>query len=257
MIEKDLGFIINRYNFRESSLIVSIYTLRFGKINGILKGFYTSKKEFSSTLDTCSLNEFVFYPKKREIWLISFADLMCDYHFLRENVSKAQTAAIFLNLIDKAMQLWDKNPSVFYLLKDCLYGLESEGGKKVLYIFLIKFLTLSGFKPEFNRCISCHGELQGEIFLSISKGGLICKSCHRNASDYQKISKETSSSLLYIQNNNFPTVYRLNPSANCEKEIIFILEEFLRYHLDFDTSTAQKTRLLSRLRSSSGVDFPR
>ncbi|UCC96074.1 MAG: DNA repair protein RecO, partial [Candidatus Omnitrophota bacterium] len=210
-----LGFILKRRDFRETSLIANLYTLRFGKITGIFKGFYTLKKEFSSSLDLFSLNEFIFYPKRRQIWLISFADLVCDYPFLRENSVKAKMAALFFSLVDKVMQPWDKNPDIFYLLQEGIQSLGQENGPKSLYVFLIKFLTLSGFKPELNCCICCHSQLEDEICFSVSRGGLLCRKCLGQESGVQKISRQAASSLRYIQRTDYPLVYRLNPTSAC------------------------------------------
>jgi len=233
MIDKDLGFVIKRYNFRETSLIATLYTANFGKIRGIFKGFYTQKREFASSLDLFSLNEFVFYPKKSEIWLVSYADLVCDFAFLKTNLTKARAAATIFNLIDSSMQLWDKNLYIFNLLKNCLTLLAEECESKILYIFLIKFLTFSGFKPEFNHCISCKATLREEIFFSTSRGGFICKECHKKVKDIRPISPETSRSLLYIQDSDFDQICRVTPSSKCEEEIFYLLGEFLSYHFDF------------------------
>lgn len=225
---------MRRYNFRETSLIATLYTQRFGKIRGIFKGFYTAKKEFASSLDIFSLNEFVFYPKKSEIWLMSHADLVSDYFFLRKSEPKAKVAALFFNLIDKLMQMWDSNSQVFSLAGECLSSLSSERELKVLYIFLIKFLTFSGFKPEFNHCINCKNTLNEEILFSISRGGFICKNCQGLTRDTQKISRQVSQSLIYIQKSDLPFVFRLNLDKKCEEEILYILRRFLLYHLEFD-----------------------
>ena len=233
MIEKDLGFVLRRFNFRDTSLIATLYTLRFGKIKGIFKGFYTLKKEFSSTLDIFSLNEFVFYPKKNEIWLISHADLVSDYGFLSKDLASAQIGTSFLNLVDKTMQIWDKNEYIFYLIDNCLRALESEDSLKTFYIFLIKFLTLSGFKPELNHCLLCKNKLEYEVFFSVSKGGLMCNYCRQKAPDVQKISQQAMRSLFYIQSTDFPLVFRLGLSSSCEDEIFYILQRFLSYHCDF------------------------
>jgi len=233
MIKKDLGFVLKRYNFRDTSLIVTLYTLGFGKIRGILKGFYTSKKEFSSTLDIFSLSEFIFYPKKNEIWLISHADLVSNYGFLSKDLVSAQIAASFLNLVDKTMQLWDENKYIFYLIDNCLRFLESEDPLKTFYTFLIKFLTLSGFKPELNHCLLCKKELRDAVYFSVSKGGLLCNCCRHKSADAQKISRQATRSLFYIQNTDFPLVFRLNLSPACEEEIFYILQRFLSYHFDF------------------------
>ncbi len=234
MIQKDLGFVIRRHNFRETSLIATIYTSKFGKITGIFKGFYTNKKEFSSHLDIFSLNEFIFYPKKSEIWLVSHADLISDYEFLRKDISKARVAGILFNLIDKTMQLWDKNEYVFNLTRSCLDLIKEERELKIFYIFLIKFLTFSGFKPEFSRCIGCNNKLSGNIAFSVSKGGLICENCFSTAHDAKTISKQTSCTLSYIQDTDFSLVPRIKPAPQCEKQIFYILKEFLAYHFEFN-----------------------
>lgn len=237
MVEKDLGFVLRRYNFRETSLIVALYTQRFGKIRGILKGFYTSKKEFSSGLDLFTLNEFIFYPKKSEIWLISYADLISDHSFLSKNLAKAKTAAALIRLIDKVMQLWDSNPYIFDLIANCLKLLENEREQKVLCIFVIKLLTYSGFKPEFNHCIACNRVLDDKMLFSASRGGLVCYKCYKGVKDAQRISKQASRSILYIQKEDFPLVYRLNLSAGCEAEIFNILKAFVSYHFELDNFT--------------------
>jgi DNA repair protein RecO (recombination protein O) len=234
MIEKDLGFIIRRHNFRNTSIIANVYTKRFGKIAGIFKGFYTQKKEFSSPLENFTLNEFVFYPKSREIWLVSFADLAKDYAFLKTDIDRSMTAGILFSLLDKVMQAWDPNPQVFDLLAESMRLLEQGENRKALYVFLIKFLTFSGFQPQLSVCINCHQELDEALCFSASRGGLLCKVCSFAAVDAYRISRETSSSLLYIQGAELSLAARLNPSQAAQVEMFSIIEQFLNYHLGLD-----------------------
>ena len=187
-----------------------------------------------------SLNEFVFYPKKSEIWLISYADLVSDYSFLGNSISKARIGASLFNIADKTMQLWDKNHYIFNLIYNCLSLLGTEKESKVFYIFLIKFLTFSGFKPELNHCIVCQDLLKGEFLFSVSRGGLICRNCDRKGGDARRISKQASRSFLYIQNTEFPLVCRLSLTSQCEKEIFYILKEFISYHFEFNSLVEYK-----------------
>lgn len=233
MIEKDLGFVLKRYNFRETSLITTLYTARFGKIRGIFKGFYTAKREFSSTLDIFTLNEFVFYPKKSEIWLISHADLASDFGYLREDLSKAKAAGIIFSLLDKIMPLWDSNKEIFDLVNDCLNALSQDSADKILYVFLIKFLSLAGFKPELNHCLKCQSLIDDEFSFSVAKGGLICRNCRHSVADAKGITKQTCRSLLYIQRSDFSLINRLKTAKVCEEEFFYILGRFLAYHFDF------------------------
>ena len=233
MIEKDLGFVLRRYNFRETSLITTLYTSRFGKIRGIFKGFYTCKKEFSSPLDIFTLNEFVFYPKRSEIWLISHADLVSDFSHLKKDLLKAKVAALLFNLLDKTMPLWDQNIQVFNLVNDCLNSLKQESESKILYVFLIKFLSLAGFKPEFSHCLKCQKSLNDQFSFSVAKGGLICSSCRGSVIDAKRITKQACRCLLYIQRADFHLTSRLKVDRDCQEEIFYILGRFLAYHFDF------------------------
>ncbi|MFH1772057.1 MAG: DNA repair protein RecO [Candidatus Omnitrophota bacterium] len=234
MIQKDLGFVLRRYDFRTSSIIATVYTERFGKISVILKGFYGKKREFSSPLELCSLNEFVFYPKKSPIWLVSFVDLIHMHGYLRENFLKAQVAGIFINLIENVMQPWDVHPEIFDLLKNSLSKLENEDERKLLCIFLIKFLTLSGFKPEFTKCLVCSKYLSEDTLFSVSRGGLLCRGCSKKSDDITSVSKEAYSSLLYMQKSNLQMALRISLTKNCRHEVFYLLRRFLAYHLEND-----------------------
>lgn len=233
MIEKDRGFILKRFNFRETSVIAVIYSRRFGKIKGIFKGFYSNKKEFMTTLDIFSLNEIIFYPKSSEIWLVSEAELISDFPYLRKNIEKAKVAAFFFNLLDKAMPLWDQNEAIFNLTNGCIKLIESSESK-AFFIFLIKFLTLAGIKPEFNHCIVCQGLVGKQLFFSAGRGGLVCQRCSFRAKDCRAVSRELSKAFSYLQNSSLEAGFRLNLSLNCQKEIIDITKTFLAYHFDFN-----------------------
>lgn len=231
MITKDSGFILKRWNFRETSLFISAYTLKYGKITGLLKGFYSPKKEFTSILEPMTLNEFIFYPRRSEIWLVSFADLINDYSQVRYNLSKNRIASVFLQILYRNIELHEPNEEIFTLLKETLDLLSKMDDEKILSIFLIKFLTIAGIKPQFNLCLNCHTPYGRKLFFSMQAGGIICDKCSNKNSDIHPITKETTSTIHYIQHNRFPQLLRLKPSLRCKEEIIYIVGKFIEYHL--------------------------
>jgi DNA repair protein RecO (recombination protein O) len=234
MIAKDIGFVLRRTDFRDSSVIADIYTLNFGRMSGILKGFYTGKKEFTSDLELFSLNEFVFYPRHRDIWLISYVDMVADHDFLRVMPQAAGMAGLFAGLISRTMPPWEPNQDIFYLLQESFERLRRLNDRRLAHWFLLRYLELSGFKPEFNRCLFCRGSLAGVAMFSTSQGGLLCRSCSRRAPDARPISPETAAGLLYMQENEFDPVSRLRLSSEARVQIAAILRQFLLYHLEID-----------------------
>ncbi len=239
MIEKDIGFILKRFNYGETSVIAIIYSKRFGKIKGIFKGFYTRKKEFSTTLDIFSLNEFVFYPKESEIWLVSEAELIDGFSRLGKDLEMAKAAGIVFNMLDKAMELWDQNQYIFDLALRSITLIE-KGKTKALFLFLIKFLTLAGIKPELNHCIICQSLISGPLFFSTSRGGLLCRGCCGKDQSYKPVSREASKTFSYIQNNSLAAAGRVALSPRCQEEILNIIGKFLEYH--FNISLTGQTR---------------
>lgn len=233
MVEKDVGFVLRRINFRETSIITTMFTRKYGKINGILKGFYSSKKEFTSSMDSYTLNQIVFYPKRTQIWLISFADLIKDFTFLRNDYEKNIVAAKCNEALEKIVPLWDQNQGLFYLFHLSLSHLEALEPKKILYIFFIKFLSLCGFKPELKMCLRCNKEVDKTLFFSYLLGGLVCSRCRLNFPDAYALLPETASSISYIQHNEFSSVVRLVPTLKCEEQILTLLDRFLSYYLHF------------------------
>lgn len=231
-IKKDVGFILRAFDFRETSKIVHVFTRNTGKIHGLLKGFRSGKKEFTSCLDTFSLNEFIFYESNKELWLVSWADLIDDFSHLKENVEKNLIASYIVELVDRVTPLHLPSQKTFHLIQDCLSYLEHNPQRKILYIFQIRILELSGFRPHLTACVKCSMEIQKRVFFSVNLGGFLCSTCF----GYDKLSKELPaeliSSLKYIQNNDFKISLRLSLTPGAEKQIFEILEEFLGYHLD-------------------------
>ncbi len=233
MIQKDIGFVLKKFNFGETSIIATLYSQNFGKIKGIFKGFYRQKKEFLTSLDTFSLNEFIFYPKESEIWLVSQAELISEFSYLRNDLKKAAVAGLFFNLLNRTMQLWDKNRYIFNLTFHSIRLIEKDP-VKAFYLFLIKFLTLAGIKPELNHCIICQKLVKGNLFFSTKRGGLLCFNCRKNYKDYKPVSRQASKTFSYIQDNSISAASRLKIGLSCQKEISYIIENFLSYHFNLD-----------------------
>ena len=231
-IKKDRGFVLKTFDFRETSKIAHIFTQNNGKIHGLFKGFSTGKKEFTTTLDTFSLNDFIFYESKNQLWLVSFADIVDSFSYLRQDLEKNLVANYIIELVDKITPLHQACPKIFNLLGESFLYLRDNFQRKILYIFQIRILELSGFQPHITACLKCSGEVQKQAFFSTKLGGFLCAGCAHNDRFSKELSAELISSLKYIQNNDFKIALRLSLSLKTERDLSEILEEFFSFHLD-------------------------
>lgn len=231
-IKKDTGFVLRSFDFRNTSKIAHILTKENGKIHGIFKGIRAGKKHFTTPLNTFSLNEFIFYESRNDIWLFSFADLLNDYFYLREDFHKNLIANYIMELTNKILPIYYPVPDIYSLVDTAFCYLEDKENKKVLYLFQIRILELSGFQPHLTACVKCGREVKRKAYFSMKFGGFLCDECFRYDRYARGVSAELISCMRYIQSNDFKLGLRLNISKSTEQELFAILEDFLKYHLE-------------------------
>ncbi len=245
-IHKTEAIVLNRRDFRESSLIADFYTRDFGKISGILKGIRKEPDKFASNLEPFSLNDIIFYKKNNSsLHLVSQADKKNNFNNIRQHMVKTGISSFMMELLGAIMPQEDKNEDVFDLSLISLGELEnSNNPDKVLTIFKIKILVLSGFKPHFDSCVSCQGKILGQSKFSLGLGGLLCTRCSIKDASSRSIFRGTVATILHIERNDFQNVLNLGMNPQIKKELDLILNAFLNFHLEKELKSQ---KVLNRL----------
>jgi DNA repair protein RecO (recombination protein O) len=187
-------------------------------------------------MEPFSLNEIVFYRSKNSgLHLVSQCDLKDNYTTLRANLSRFAMASVITEMVSALMQPEDKNEDIFNLLLSVLSEMSSNHNpEKILTIFKIKMLSLSGFKPHLDSCVSCQDKIMGSSKFSLSLGGLLCqKCCHKDLSS-RAIFRGTISSILYIEKSDFRNTLNLGLNPQIKRELDLILNAFIKFHLEKD-----------------------
>jgi DNA repair protein RecO (recombination protein O) len=233
-IQKTEALVLKRDNFRETSLIACFYTRDFGKLSAVLKGIREEPKKFASTLEPFSYNEIIFYEKRSSaLHIASQCDIKNNFNHIRKSIIKVTAASLMMELINSIMPQGDKNEEVFELALACLEELEtSSNSDKILTIFKIKMLSLSGFKPTFDSCVSCGNRISGQSKFSLSLGGLLCPDCYRKDLRSRSIFRGTVASILHIEKNDFKNNLNLGMNPQIKKELELVLNSFLNFHLE-------------------------
>ncbi len=232
-IDRAGGLILRKYDLRETSLIVDFYTKEFGKVSGVLKGVRTDPKKFASNLELFSLNEIIFYRKTHShLHLVSQADKIDNFTLIRQSIERTACAVYMMELLNSIMQPEDKNEKIFELAIASLKELETNfSPDKIATIFKIKMLSLSGFKPHFDSCVSCLDKISGQSRFSLSLGGLLCPRCMPKDPASRAIFRGTIATVLHIEKNSFQSSLSLGMNPQIKKELDLILNAFLNFHL--------------------------
>ncbi len=245
-IDKAQGLVLNKRDLRETSIIVDFYTKEFGKISAILKGIRTEPEKFASNLEPFSLNEIVFYRKTHSnLHLVSQADKINNFTGIRQSIEKTTNAGFMMELVSSIMQAEDKNEEIFNLSLASLKELETNyNPEKIATIFKIKMLSLSGFKPHLDSCVSCLEKISGQSKFSLALGGLLCPQCMPKDPTSRSIFRGTIATVLHIEKSEFNSSLNLGMNPQIKKELDLILNAFLNFHLGKELKSQ---RLLNKL----------
>jgi len=233
MILKTEGIVLKTIDFRETSRIATFFTRDYGKVSGILKGIRKDPRKFSSSLERFSVNDIVYYQyRNSDLHLISQCDLKEFYLPIRQELKRSLATHYMLELVHLIMPSEEKNRDIYDLMKDFLATLSDEGSvDPLVHFFQIKILLLSGFKPHLDTCVKCQKQIKGRSRFSLKDGGLVCHQCPLTDTPVHYISPGTVASIIHVEKNDWPSCLRLKLTKTSQKELKYILNNFLMFHL--------------------------
>jgi len=120
----------------------------------------------------------------------------------------------------------------------------------VTTIFKIKLLSLSGFKPQIESCVSCGDRVLGHSKFSLSLGGLLCSRCQHKDLGARSIFRGTVASILHIEKNDFRNNLNLGMNPQIKRELDIILNAFLNFHLERELKSQ---KVLNKLATAVGT----
>jgi DNA repair protein RecO (recombination protein O) len=125
---KDNAFIINKTDFGESDIIITLFSAGRGKISCIAKGAKRSRKRFPGSLELfsqVSFNGFIKHPLA--LTRIDECQLLKPYLKIQEDLQSYLNGCYFLEIINRCAAERQANRKIFDLLDD-LFTMWTGGG---------------------------------------------------------------------------------------------------------------------------------
>lgn len=236
---KTLAFVLKAQDYRDTSILGDFYTRDHGRVRGIVKGIRDARARFGSTLEPFSLNEILFYKRKKggDLHLVTHAELVDDFPKVREDLQRLGTASYCLELLSELVEPEEPQPAIFELLKDTLVFLSSgASARRAARIFEVKLLDLLGLMPEIRQCVLCGAAAEDPIYFNAAVGGIHCRDCSvKNkallGSASQSVSKGTLQFIQHAQRKPVKDMYPVKVVQEVGEELEKLLRRFTDYHL--------------------------
>lgn len=231
-ILKTEAVVLNKLNYGDSSLIVSLFTKDHGRFSAIAKGGRNPKSKLGMLLDPLNHVNIIFYNKQtRDVQLISSVDIINHYPKLKEDYELLKYGYSILELIKNLIPEHESHEKLFKGIIRIfeLMNSKAEPGVVLFGRFFLFFLSEIGYEMQISRCVNCgKANLSGDYLSYNFELGILCGSCKEDFHESFKISAELFSYLLCLKNNKNPAGIS-NPVFN---QAIFLMEKFLKHHIN-------------------------
>ncbi len=231
-IIKTKGIVLKTMPFKESSMLASILTQRFGKIKVLAKGCRRPKSKFCGMLELFNLDEIIFYKREfKEIYTLSDAVILDDFKKIRSNPEKVNAAMVLCEFFERTMPAEERDERSFTLLLHFLKELHKSDElliKSLTFYYLLRALSGAGVRPHLENCVKCRAPInysKTKIDFSIGAGGVVCD-------------RDFDDTVIFLSNNTInvlSSVYS-EQGARIDKnsldEIEKFIPDYLYYHLN-------------------------
>ncbi len=233
------GIIIREADYGENDKIINILTDKEGIISAVVrkaKNIKHSKGSIVQSFSYCNFSLYVgkngyivddfeilelFWNIRNDLYNLSLAQYFSQlcFAFSPDSNNSGELLRLFLNIL-------------FYIAK----GEKSLAVLKV--IFEMRGCAICGYMPNLIGCVCCKSYSCEDIYFSVGDGVLMCGEClqklkqeqHRNFVGY-KLSTAVFKALRYIVYSEFDKLFGFNISASFEKELEYISEKYIYYHI--------------------------
>lgn len=178
-IRKVKGIIINDVNYGESSKILNVITLEYGKIGIIAKGCRNLKSKLRSVCLKLTYGYFNIYYKENGISTLISVDLIDEFLNIKKDLAKIGYATYLTDLTNQVLKE-SNNKNIFSILEASLIKINNNFDPMIITnIAELKYLSYLGVMPVLDHCSKC-GSDEKIITVSSDSGGYICSNCYSN-----------------------------------------------------------------------------
>ena len=249
------AILLRRLDYGDFDVIITFFTLEKGKISVIAKSAKKSTKRFGGVLELFSeLQILAGSGRGKGLPVLQEAVIKQPFSSIRADYKNTAYASYWSELIYNWIEENYQQVALYYLFEHVLYELDAGRTEpSVLNIlFQMRFLSLSGHRPNLSHCSLCQKDLASinanQIVVNLQRGGIICGQCSSGVSCRLSLGIGTIRQLLWVESGQLAKAARIRFSPSALKESTDFLEEFVCYHLGKEP---RSLKFLRQIRQSS------
>lgn len=231
-ILKAEALVLRTRPFRSSSLIVTLFSRQFGKLQGIVKGVRREGEMRGAVYELFTCLEVVFYEKLRsDLHLVSEGAILESHDAVRTGFETIAYASYFSELCEQLTELHDPHPNLFDLLCYVFRYLPSLEHDRLARLFELKLFNEIGWVPYLERCVDCGSNNPANGAFSPVQGAFICALCLNHHPDAMPLSPAVLEMMRFYIARKPEEAAKYRSTPQTDRELALLLKRFLDFRL--------------------------
>jgi len=230
--------LLRRVDFGDYDVIATFFSFDRGKVSAIAKSAKKSAKRFAGVLELFSALEILCSAGRgKGLPVLQEASVVQPFSKIRLDIIKTAYASYWAEMIYHWTEEGEKQKPLYRLLIHVLDALNSDRMQPAALsiLFQMRFLTLSGYSPEIDRCSFCRMDIEKitdpSYRFDLGRGGIVCSRCVPDDPSSLRLHIGTIKQLQWIRRGELEMADRIRFTAQALSEGLSFLEAFAPYHL--------------------------
>jgi len=183
-LKESEAIVLRTYPFRESDLLVTLFTRLEGKVRGVARAAKKSRRRFGGALEPLTHVKVTYEDKERqELARLDACEVISSPLTSEVSYPRAVALGHVAELLDELSPDREANDAVFRLALSVLAQLTRDEFWLPITYFDLWMARLMGYLPDISECLTCGRRLNGSrAYFHALADGLMCPEHKRLAS---------------------------------------------------------------------------
>ncbi|MBR9757584.1 MAG: DNA repair protein RecO [Algicola sp.] len=222
MLVSTKAIVLSKLKYRDNDLIVKCYTQKFGAINYIIRGVYSSRRASQKAAYYQLLSQLqleAVHKENKTLQSIKDVKSAAIYTSMHTHVLKSAIVMFLAEVLANVLNEEEKNSSLYEFLEHALLWLDVEDSYSNFHlVFLLKLTKHLGFFPDVSNIHYSYFNLQEGSFQEVSA--------------HNTISGGILTGLKTLLGINFDALNTVKISLNQRQHLLEHILMYYRFHVD-------------------------
>jgi DNA repair protein RecO (recombination protein O) len=183
-LKESEAIVLRTYPFRESDLLVTLFTRLDGKVRGVARAAKKSRRRFGGALEPLTYVKVAYEDRERqELARLDACEVLNSPLTSEVTYPRAVALGHVAELLDELLPDREANDAVFRLALSVLRQLQGNDLFLPITYFDLWMARLMGYLPDLSECLACGRTLNGSrAYFHALADGLMCPEHKRLAS---------------------------------------------------------------------------